>query len=321
MPGGTAEQAASGAGAGVGVSDGCYSYLHLDVFTDRILTGNQLAVFLEPMGLTDDEMQRMAREINFSETTFVFPAESQEHDSRLRIFGRNRELPFAGHPTIGSAFAMAHAGLIEPGRARYVFGEGIGPIPVDLEWNGDQLSFAWMGQLNPTFGATLDDRAAVEAALGVEAGSIAGTGLPIQEVSCGSTFLIVPMTTRAAVDGVSINRTAMEAVFDAAGADRRGLMIFSPEDAGDGAHVYSRMLGLSGFEDPATGSAAGPLGSYLVQHEVVPAEAAERIVSAQGVRMNRPSRLYIDIGVERGAITRVRVGGVSRVVGEGRLTI
>ena len=159
---------------------------------------------------------------------------------------------------------MAYAGLIAPGRERYVFGEGIGPIPVDLDWDGDRLSFAWMGQLTPTFGATLDDQAGVEVALGVEAGSIAGTGLPIQEVSCGSTFLIVPMATRAAVDSVSINRAAIEAVFDAAGADRRGMMIFSPEAASDGAHAYSRMLGLSGFEDPATGSAAGPLGSYLV---------------------------------------------------------
>jgi trans-2,3-dihydro-3-hydroxyanthranilate isomerase len=317
---GPAENDAAASG-GAGAIAGAYPYLHLDVFTERMLTGNQLAVFLEPAGLGDEAMQRMAREINFSETTFIFPAESDEHDARLRIFGRNRELPFAGHPTIGSAFAMAHAGLFEPGLARFVFGEGIGPIPVDLDWDGDRLTFAWMGQLAPTFGGTIDDAEAVEAALGVDAGAIASTNLPIQEVSCGSTFMIVPMATRALVDGASVNRGAMEAAFTGAGLQPRGLMIFSSEAGDDGAHAYSRMLGLSGFEDPATGSAAGPLGSYLVEHEVVAAADASRILSAQGVQMNRPSQLYIDVGVDEaaGAITRVRVGGVSVVVGDGTL--
>ncbi len=149
-----------------------YQYMHLDVFTDTTLSGNQLAVFLDPAGLSTDEMQAMAREVNFSETTFVEPAETNDTNIRVRIFTRNREVDFAGHPVIGTAFALAEAGRIEPGRGRYVFGLGLGPTPLDLEWEEGKLAFAWMDQLAPTYGAILDDKAAVEAAIGLDPGTI-----------------------------------------------------------------------------------------------------------------------------------------------------
>jgi trans-2,3-dihydro-3-hydroxyanthranilate isomerase len=295
-----------------------YRYMHLDVFTDRTLAGNQLAVFLDPTGLETDEMQAMAREINFSETTFVVPAETEDSDIRVRIFGRNREMEFAGHPVIGTAFALAEAGLIEPGRGRYVFGLGLGPTPLDLEWEEGKLAFAWMDQLNPTYGAILDDKVAVEAALGLEAGAIM-TDHPIQEVSCGSTFVFVPLATRDAVDAISINAAALGEAFDHAGMQRRGLFVFSPEPGDDGAHAYSRMLGAGGGEDPGTGSASGPLGCYLVHHGLVPIEQAGDIVSHQGVKMNRPSLINIRIATDGEEITRVQVGGKSVVVGEGTI--
>lgn len=298
-----------------------YRYLHLDVFTDRLLTGNQLAVFLDPAGLDTDTMQSIAREMSFSESTFVFPAEDGKSDRRVRIFTENAELPFAGHPTIGTTFALAEAGQIKAGSPRVVLGLGVGPITVDLEWKTGKLSFAWMTQLAPTFGKTVDDLNALASCLGVEPGAIRGVGKPPQEVSCGSMFLFVPMTTRQAVDAVVVDRRALENLYKQAGMERRGVFVFSTEAAQDGATAYSRMVGTGASEDPATGSATGPLGCYLVHHGLVTPAQAERMISVQGVKMKRPSRLYINITMASGQISRVRVGGESQIVGDGTVRI
>src|SRR6266850_4778853 len=140
-----------------------YRYLQYDVFTDRLFGGNQLAVFPDGRGLSTETMQAIAKEMNFSETTFVLPPESPDTagiDVRMRIFTPGEELPVAGHPTIGSTFALARTGVIEPGRDRFVFGLGIGPVPVTLTWKDDDLSFAWMTQKMPTFGDPVADKAA-----------------------------------------------------------------------------------------------------------------------------------------------------------------
>src|SRR4029450_6554477 len=120
-----------------------YRYLHYDVFTDRPLTGNQLAVFTDPAELTTDDMARITREMNFSECTFLFPAEQPGTDVRVRIFSPDGEMPFAGHPVIGSTFALAHQQFVKPPRGRLVLGLGLGPTPVDLEWKGTELGYAW----------------------------------------------------------------------------------------------------------------------------------------------------------------------------------
>ncbi len=159
-----------------------FSYLQYDVFTSEPLTGNQLAVFTDARGLSTERMQRIAREMNFSETTFILPKEQDGTDIRMRIFTPFVEMPAAGHPTVGSTFALAHTGVITPGRDRFVFGLNIGPTPVDLEWDGDALRFAWMTQRLPVFGPTVDDRAAVASALGLTTDDLA-PGLPVQEVS------------------------------------------------------------------------------------------------------------------------------------------
>jgi trans-2,3-dihydro-3-hydroxyanthranilate isomerase len=301
--------------------DRTYRYLHFDVFTDQVLTGNQLAVFLAPAGLSDEEMQLIAREMNFSESTFVFPSEAPGTDFRVRIFTPRSELDFAGHPTIGTAFALARAGKVAPGQKRVVLGEGIGPVPVDLEWEAQELRFAWMHQLEPTFGKTIEDVSAVAGALGVDAEDLRASGLPVQEVSCGATFLFVPLATRAAVDIAALDRAAMGGLLDELQMQRRGVFVFSKEPGGDDATVYSRMLSFGGNEDPATGSASGPLGSYLVHHGVVPREKAREILSRQGVKMGRPSRVYISIGLEGDRINDVRVGGASAFVGEGTIEL
>src|SRR5688572_4355703 len=132
-----------------------YRYLHYDVFTDSPFEGNQLAVFPEPAGLSTEEMQTITREMNFSECTFIFPPETPGTNVRMRIFTPGEELPMAGHPTIGSTFALAKEGVITPGQADFVFGLNVGPTPVSLAWKGDALDFAWMTQKNPEFGGEI----------------------------------------------------------------------------------------------------------------------------------------------------------------------
>src|SRR5262245_60934523 len=263
-------------------------------------------------------MQRVTREMNFSECTFVLPAEQPGTDARVRIFTPDEELPFAGHPVIGTTFALAHEGLVRPPRGRLVLGLGLGPTPVDLEWKGSELVFAWMTQQPPKYGPTVEARDRMASVLGIERAAIPD-GLPIQEVSCGLPFVFVPLKSRAAVDQCVLDPRANEALFKDAGLTRRNIFVFSVEPGDDGATVYSRMLG-AGREDPATGSASGPLGCYLARHRLVPRDRMGRIVSRQGVKMGRPSVLHIRIAGSPHEITDVKVGGASVLVGDGRIT-
>ena len=293
-------------------------YLHLDVFTSIPFEGNQLAVFPTPHGLTTESMQTIAREMNFSECTFIFPRE-RAGDVRMRIFTPGEELPIAGHPTIGSAFALAHEGQIERGRSEFVFELGVGPTPVTMEWDDRGLTFAWMTQPLPAAGPTVEDRAALAMALGIATRDFVPS-LPAQVVSCGVPFLIVALTSRQAVDTVQIDRRALVRCVSAAGHAEVPVFVFTTE--GDET-TYSRMLapGFGIVEDPATGSAGGPLGSYLVQQRVVSGDEARAMVNLQGVAMKRPSRIHISIDSEGDRVTRVRVGGQSVLVGTGELHV
>jgi len=300
-----------------------YRYLHLDVFTAEKFGGNQLAVFLDARGLPAETMQAMTKEMNFSESTFILPAERPDTDIRMRIFTPGREMPMAGHPTVGSAFALTLAGVIPPGRLRWTFGLNIGPTPVDIDWEGGGATFVWMTQQRPLFGPVVADVEAAAHAIGVDAAAIRSTRLPVQEVSCGVPFVFIPLATRAHVDAASPSLDAFNRLCEAAGVDNHAMFVFSREPGPDGATVYSRMFapGLGVHEDPATGSASGPLGCYLVRHGVVPPDQAGTILSLQGVKMGRPSRVHIAIGLDGGDITRVQVGGEAVLVGEGYLDI
>jgi trans-2,3-dihydro-3-hydroxyanthranilate isomerase len=298
-----------------------YRYLHLDVFTDRAFEGNQLAVFPEPQGLSAAQMQAIAKEMNFSESTFIFPREGTG-DVRMRIFTPGAELPIAGHPTIGSTFALAYEGTIARGREQFVFELGVGPTPVSLEWGPSGLDFARMTQPLPTFGATIQGREAFAAAVGVSARDLVA-GLPLQSVSCGVPFLFAPIASRKAVDSIAIDRRALAACCKESGLGEMPVFFFTTDRTGGDETVYSRMLapGFGIAEDPATGSASGPLGSFLLQYSVVTAEAARSMLSLQGVAMGRPSRIHISIDSDQGRITRVRVGGKSLLVGRGELSV
>lgn len=292
-----------------------YRYLHYDVFTDRRFGGNQLAVFPDAAGLADHTMQQIAREIGFAETTFVTRADAPGTDVRMRIFTPGTELPMAGHPVVGSTFALAREGAIAAGRTGWVYGLNIGPTPVSMEWRASQLSFAWMTQRLPEYGPVIDDTPRIAAALGVRVEDILATGLPVEQVSCGVPFVFVPLQTRDAVDRAAPDPRLLD--FEA--------YVFTMDRAAssDGAMTYSRMFApqFGVAEDPATGAASGPLGSYLVKHELVTDDQARAMVNLQGVKMGRPSRIHISIDSANGDISRVRVGGTAVFVAEGTMEI
>lgn len=299
-------------------------YLHYDVFTDRPFEGNQLAVFPDARGLSAERMQVITREMNFSECTFLLPAEEPGTDVRMRIFTPGAELPMAGHPTIGTTFALADTSVIRPGADHFVFGLGIGPTRVELEWRGQQLHFAWMDQRPPEFREPASAEAAILAAIGLDPSVRRPGGPPVQEVSCGVPFLYVPLASRADVDRAEPDIGRLQRLTSAFSERRVAVFLFSLEPEGAGVTAYSRMFapGLGVPEDPATGSATGPLGCYLVAHALVPAGSWLDMVSLQGVRMLRPSRLHMRIhAAAPDAITRVQVGGQAVRVGAGSIEV
>jgi len=301
-----------------------YRYLHLDVFTQSLFGGNQLAVFPDGRGLAAATMQAIAKEMNFSESTFVLPAERPDTDMRVRIFTPGEELPMAGHPTIGTAFALACTGVLTAGRARVMFGLGVGPTDVELVWENDELRFAWMTQLKPEFGAGLAAVDAATAALGLPPAAVADTGRPVQRVTCGTPYLLIPLASRAFVDRAALDPGAYSRLLAGSALDANlPAFLFSTEAGADNAGVYCRMFapGLGITEDPATGSAAGPLGCYLVRHGIVAAEQASRMLFLQGAKMGRPSYMHVSVSAVRSDVVSVRVGGESVVVGEGTLYV
>lgn len=301
-----------------------HHYLHLDVFTPRSLSGNQLAVFLDPPSWPDETMQAIAREMAFSETTFVYPPTHPGSLAQVRIFTPGGELPMAGHPTIGTTFALALRDRIPHGTRHVTLDLGVGPTPVDLEWDGAarRLRFAWMTQPRPTFGSVFENREAAASALGLTSADL-NPDLPIQIVSCGVPFAYLPLVSHHAVDRARVDRSAWQRVCAANSVDEHKIFLFSIEDVNTApARLYSRMfapvIGIA--EDPGTGGASGPLGCYLVRHGVVAGPVAE-FLSHQGVAMHRPCEISIRIATEGGEITRVQIGGTATLAGEASLRV
>jgi len=315
-------------------------YLHYDVFTSDPLAGNQLAVFTDARGLDTAAMQKIAREMNYAESTFLLPAEQDGTAVRMRIFTPFVEMPIAGHPTIGSTFALGEIGLISPGAPRVIFGLNVGPVPVDLEWRDGRLGFAWMTQSRPEFGPVVEDRHAIVAALGLAVDDLSDR--PVQQVSCGVPFLFVPLRDPDTVDRAVPDGAASRKLAAATGL-ALPIFVFAPASvsagpdkarptnpvAVDGADrpgafvVHSRMFapefGIT--EDPATGIASGPLGCYLVHYGIVAPGTPARVESRQGVAMGRASRIAIAISGTRDEIAEVKVGGEAVLVGRGELYV
>ena len=293
-------------------------FLQLDVFTDRPFSGNQLAVFPDAQGLSDEAMQLIAREMNYSESTFVLPARDTRAVARVRIFTPAAELPFAGHPVIGTTFALARQRRIRAEDVSPIQLElGIGLVPVDLQFEGEELSFAWMHQPKPRFSAWSGDRERLAAALGLTLDELAGE-LPIERGSAGVPFVYIPVRDRAALAKARPGGDLVDALQD--DSAHVGAYLFTLDgESSARARMFGQALGM--VEDPATGSAAGPFGVYLLRHGAQrPDERDEcRLRVAQGVEMLRPCAISVAITGTEDDVRSVRVGGSSVVVAEGRV--
>jgi trans-2,3-dihydro-3-hydroxyanthranilate isomerase len=273
----------------------------VDVFAPRPLAGNQLCVVPEPLDLEDATMQGLAKEIGFSETTFV--TESGGDRYAMRIFTPAAELPFAGHPTLGTAFVLVSEGRVTS-PATQVVAAGQIPVEVDLE-----AGTAWMTQLPPEFGPVFEDRELIARAIGLEVGDL-DPDLPVRTVSTGLPPTIVPLRDAETLRRAVRNGAAVaEAVAASGGED---LYLFAVTEEGITARMFDAELGVG--EDPATGSAAGALGAYLAEHDL--AGMPGSVLIRQGAQAGRPSELFVETGREDGA-WRVRVGGGVHVVGRG----
>ena len=301
-----------------------WRFVQVDVFTERVFGGNPLAVVFEAEGLADEEMRGIAREMNCSETTFLLAPTRSDCAARVRIFTPAREIPFAGHPTIGTAWVLATEKLLPAGTTRFNLEEGIGPVEVTLEGDPAHPSFLWMKHGEAKFGPELTDRAGFARALGLAEANLL-TGHPVCTGSTGNAFLYIPLEDRAAVDRARLDVPALLAAQGE--GPNLGVFVFAPDPPGatpGTATVYSRMFAphTSGIpEDPATGSASGPLGAYLVERGLVAPAATVDIVSEQGTRLGRPSFLHIRVGTSGGRVSGIEVGGRVVPVIDGRLRI
>ena len=278
-----------------------FRYVVVDVFTDVALAGNQLAVFTDARDLDALTMQALAKEMNFAETVFVLPPSNDEADVRIRIFTPARELPFAGHPTLGSAFVLG--GPLSKIVIRLETGAGV--VPVELEREGPRIVFGVMEQPIPVW-QTVADPAPVLAAAGVS-----GSGLPIERYDLGPGHLYIELGSPGEVAALTPDTAAL------ARATQDGVNCF----ARDGARWKTRMFAPNHgvVEDAATGSAAGPLAVHLSRHGRI--AFGERIEISQGAEIGRPSTLYATAYGDGDAVERVTVGGSALVVARGQFSL
>ena len=280
----------------------------VDVFTEKALAGNQLAVVVDGEGLSHEHMQKIAREMNFSETTFILRPDDPANAARVRIFTPAQELKFAGHPTIGTAWVLFDEGAAKGDRL--VLEEGIGPVAVRRD--GGML---WMTHPPVEFGDVLP-HARVTEAIGLDE-SAALADVPAQVVTTGTPFLFIALADKRAVDRAISDRARLVDLLE--GHDAHGVFLFAT--AGPG-RLYSRMVAVDIAEDPATGSASGPLGAFAVRYGLIERAPEVTIVSEQGTKMGRQS--FVHIALEYGDSpeipTRIEVGGSVAPVLSGALS-
>jgi len=284
----------------------------VDVFTEKPLAGNQLAVVLDAQDIPAAVMQRIAREMNISETTFVLPPDDPAHAARVRIFTPASELPFAGHPTIGTAWVLANEGLVPDGALDFILEEGVGPVPVRGVNEPSGLTF-WMMHPRASFGEIVEERADFAASHGLSESDLLPDA-PVQIAQTGLPFLFAALRNPDAVD------RAVPGTF----RKLPDLPVFIFAVAGP-KRLYSRMFAgevLNIPEDPATGSASGPLGAFAVKYGLVPRAPKVSIVSEQGTKMGRQSFIRIELSyAEPGDVpTRIEVGGSVVTVLSGTLS-
>ncbi len=300
-------------------------FYQADVFTHQAFGGNPVAVFPDAQGLTDYQLQQIAREMNLSETVFVFPPTDKSAAARIRILTPTQEIPFAGHPIVGTFFVLSQLGrlpLQEP--VTCVLQEcNIGLFPVELHVRNGRVLRVVMTQPTPRFLGTVedvDDLYSVANALGLAKHYIAETKLPVEVVSTGLPVMIVPVRTLTAVRSIVPDAAAITEVCRQYGAN--GIMVYTTMTVEPQATVHTRMFAppIGIVEDPATGSASGALGAYLVQNGAVEVGPTTEITAEQGYEIERPSRILIQVESDDDMIQSVKVGGEVVMVVEGTLT-
>ncbi|MDA8210611.1 MAG: PhzF family phenazine biosynthesis protein [Clostridia bacterium] len=287
----------------------------MDVFAEEKYAGNQLAVFTEGHLFSDEEMQLLAKEMNYSETTFIFPEESSGNTFKVRIFTPEKEVPFAGHPTLGTAYIIQRE-LLQGKPEEIILDLQVGKIPVTLTYGPDgKVEGLTMRQVNPTFGQVVE-KEAIAQVLSLELTEI-DERYPVQEVSTGLPFLIVPLKQLAAVQKAKVNVEALMKLTEA--LEAKAVFIFSPETYETGNQLNSRMFGhcYGIVEDPATGSANGCLAGYLLKYGYF-GEGSLNIKVEQGYEIGRKSLLYLS-GFREGEEYRILVGGQVQAVAKGEL--
>ena len=290
-----------------------FAYHVVDVFTTTPLQGNALAVFPDASGMDPATMQRVARELNLSETTFILPRESQDGATRVRIFTPAAELPFAGHPTIGTAFVMRRLGIVDSHVKTFALNENVGRVPIRVDAGDDPI--LWL--TTPTIRKLAEySRERCARALTLSADRLA-TGVPCEQLSAGSPLIFVAVKEAADVDAAQLDG----AIFaDLARPSREPTSIFVFARVEKGA--YSRMFGpqLGIIEDPATGGATGPLAAFMMKHGLAARADGTTFISEQGVKMGRRSLLHVLVHGENGR-EGIEVGGNVVHVAEGTMRL
>ena len=298
------------------------NFVIADVFTERRFGGNQLAVFIDAEGLDTETMQNIAREMNYSETTFLLPPE-EGGDYRVRIFTPGVELPFAGHPCVGTGHVIVADRMKEwtGDETTVVLETGVGPIRVSVQTNNDRAGHTTMTQPLPQVKGTLSDRAGLARALSLDQSDL--LELPIEAIYNGITMLIVPAASLEAVQRIKVDPGKLEDISREMGAQT--VLVFTRETVSPTNTVHCRVFAPAAgvIEDAATGSANGPFGYYLVRHGLVEAGGTAKIISEQGFEMKRPSLLHIEVDVTGDAkeVTAVRVGGGVVITGRGEIIL
>ena len=278
-----------------------FPFDQVDVFTSRPFEGNSLAIFPDARGLTDDQMQAIAREMNLSETTFVLPRDpdtERQRGVRVRIFTVQEELPFAGHPTLGTAFRLRGSGSA----AEITLDLNVGRVPVRFEEKPGQPVFGEMTQMDPEFG-TRHDREEVTRASGLNYGEI-DPSLPIQTISTGVPFTVVPLRGLETIRKMNVDPKASSEYLARTGG--KFFYFVTRETVDPQATLHARMIFYNG-EDPATGSAAGCAAAWMVANGIV--EADQRCLIEQGLEMRRPSQIFVCASKKDDRVVNVRVGG------------
>jgi trans-2,3-dihydro-3-hydroxyanthranilate isomerase len=297
-----------------------YTFYTADVFTDTQFGGNQLGIIPDARGLTTEQMHAITREFNYSESTFVFPPEDPKHTRRVRIFTPGGEVPFAGHPTVGTAHVLAAIGEIAltGDETRIVFEENVGPVPVVIRSRGGKPEFAQLSvAMLPQVSEPAVSREKLASLLSLDVQDLLDGDYAPQTVSCGLPFLLVPLRDRNAVARSRLRLEPWEHSLQ--GTPSEMVMVFAADAERLGSDIRARMYGpaVSIVEDPATGSACACLAGYLAAR--TPRDGTLRWVVEQGFEMGRPSILEIEADKANGAITAVRVGGKTVLVSKGEL--